>query len=70
MKRRNQLMIAAGILSAAGAAFAGQKYGRKFLRQHRQDADETSAQNGADTSGEFRQHKGVSSPHGGPVTAH
>ncbi|MEP0316293.1 MAG: hypothetical protein ABJL57_18965 [Hyphomonas sp.] len=70
MKRRNQLMIAAGILSAAGAAFAGQKYGRKFLRQHRQDADETSAQNGADTSGQFRQHKGVSSPHGDPVTAH
>ena len=66
MKRRNQLMIAAGVLSAAGAAFAG----RKFLRERRQDESNTQATNGADTSSQFRQHKGVSSPHGDPVTAH
>ena len=70
MKRRNQLMIAAGVLSAAGAAFAGQKYGRKFLRERRQHESNTQATNGADTSSQFRQHKGVSSPHGDPVTAH
>jgi hypothetical protein len=70
MKRRNKLMIAAGVLSAAGAAFAGQKYGRKFLRERRQDAPNTQATNGADTSGQFRPHNGVSSPHGDPVTAH
>jgi hypothetical protein len=70
MKRRNKLMIAAGVLSAAGAAFAGQKYGRKILRERRQDESNTQATNGADTSSQFRQHKGVSSPHGDPVTAH
>ena len=70
MKTRNQLMIAAGVLGAAGAAFAGQKYGRKFLRHRRDDDTSAKARNGEDTSSEFRAHKGVSSPHGDPVTAH
>ena len=69
MKRRNQLMIAAGVLGAAGAAFAGRKYGRKFLRQRHQDETKPLA-NGSAPSGQFRAHKGVSSPHGDPATAH
>ena len=69
MKRRNQMMIAAGVLGAAGAALAGRKYGPGLLRRLRQSQDETTA-NGADRSTGFRPHSGVSSPHGDPVTAH
>ena len=69
MKRRNQMMIAAGVLGAAGAALAGRKYGPGLLRRLRQNQDET-ATNGADRSAGFRPHSGVSSPHGDPVTAH
>ncbi len=70
MKRRNQMMIAAGVLGAAGAALAGRKYGPGLLRRLRQNQDETAAANGADRSAGFRPHSGVSSPHGDPVTAH
>ena len=43
MKRRNKLLLTAGIASAAaGAAFAGQKVGRTLLRKRREHKAEDS----------------------------
>ncbi|KCZ54335.1 hypothetical protein HY29_14390 [Hyphomonas beringensis] len=43
MKRQNKLFLAAGLVSAAGAAFAGQKYGRRYLRKRRAENTDTTA---------------------------
>ena len=72
MKRQNKLFLAAGLVTPAGAACAGQKYGRKYLRKRRaENTDETPRLNGkSGIQATPRQQAPQTQPQGDQMTAH